>query len=625
MFVAVFEGLFSGLRGSHSCYFALTLEPMPAPIRPARASEWLRCALAHHFSPELSVRNEVVVLALGVDQYLQEVYHHLTVCSSGSAPDGELVSGEDFRLLCGCLSLEEEEVCSGLPSALTFRDFHSRLCGVFAARAGAEGLRLPVTTETEHVEREIRMRWPRVRRRRCVSFDLSQDRARTAKYGPSKETGQDLQQRTWREQVEMENASLRELVEDLRSALQSSDARCMALEVALRRERLAPSCRLGEAAERQSCEMGVKKLKSVGRESRRRTKDLLRELELIRASRDGQLQEAMRFNQRLEEELAVAYGEVSRLEEALGSMRRESAEIKKKAEEARGALAAGLKRVREIQDLAQQVTPLQEKVQNLEAELERFRSQCTCGFSCEQRPEAPVESAPRVLPTGRDETFIRGAEEGLQRAVEGRAASDEEEEEERGEEEGQCCMLEVKRLINRLHNCSKGCQKTAVCHLLLSQYSTGCYAEPCGCSGSREAKVRGRRHHMLTDEKELEKDVQMKQEEVDGLRLEAQTVQTERVRLSLLEGKHTDTLSALLQLREKRVTRRALGKILLDTLDLCSRKAQDPIPVIQVVDTLCEQLVSSELLYGEEEVTVGSAPRVTPGHRNPTNSLRISC
>ncbi|XP_036415447.1 EF-hand and coiled-coil domain-containing protein 1 isoform X1 [Colossoma macropomum] len=606
---------------------------MLAPIRPARASEWLRCALAHHFSPELSVRNEVVVLALGVDQYLQEVFHHLAVCSGGSAADGELVSGEDFRLLCGCLSLEEEQVCSGLPAALTFRDFHSRLCGVFAARAGTAGLRLPVTAETEHVEREIRMRWPRVRRRRCVSFDLSQDRARSersgAKNGSSKETGQDLQQRTWREQVEMENASLRELVEDLRSALQSSDARCMALEVALRRERLAPPCRLGEVAERQSSEMGVKKLKSVGRDSRRRTKDLLRELELIRASRDGQLQEAMRFNQRLEEELVVAYEEVSRLEEALGSLRRESAEIRKKAEEARGALAAGLKRVREIQDVAQQVTPLQEKVQNLEAELERFRSQCTCGVSCEQRPEASVESAPRVLPTGRDETFIRGAEEGLQRAVEGRAASDEEEEEEeRGEEEGQCCMLEVKRLINRLHNCSKGCQKTAVCHLLLSQNSTGRYTEPCGCSGSREAKVRGRRHHMLTDEKELEKDVQMKQEEVDSLSLEVQmvkTVQTERVSLSLLEGKHTDTLSVLLQLREKRVTRRALGKILLDTLDLCSRKAQDPTPVFQVVDTLCEQLVSSELLYGEEEVTVGSQPRVTPGHRNTSNSLRISC
>lgn len=189
--------------------------------------------------------------------------------------------------------------------------------------------------------------------------------------------GLDMQQRALREQVEMENASLRELVEDLRSALQSSDARCMALEVALKREHLSPSHRLSEVAEGQSCsprcETEEGKPRSARRDNRRHTKDLLRELELIRASRDGQLQEAMRFNQRLEEELVVAYGEVSRLEDALGSMRRESSEIKRRAEEVRDALAAGLKRVRDIQDLAQQVTPLQKKVQNLETELERFR------------------------------------------------------------------------------------------------------------------------------------------------------------------------------------------------------------------------------------------------------------
>lgn len=44
----------------------------------------------------------------------------------------------------------------------------------------------------------------------------------------------------------------------------------------------------------------------------------------------------------------------------------------------------------------------------------------------------------------------------LQRAVEGRAASDEEEEDRRPREEGQCCLLEVKKHISRLHSCGKG-------------------------------------------------------------------------------------------------------------------------------------------------------------------------
>lgn len=185
--------------------------------------------------------------------------------------------------------------------------------------------------------------------------------------------GQHAEQRSWQEQVEMENASLRELVEDLRSALQSSDARCMSLEVALRRERqYAPGKSSPQIPERQTCSAGIEPRPRQSKQTRR-TKDLLRELELIRASRDGQLEEAMRFNQRLEEELVTAYSEISRLEETVARLRKESAEIKMRAEEARAALTAGMMRVKDIQERAQQVRPLQEKVQNLQIDLETIR------------------------------------------------------------------------------------------------------------------------------------------------------------------------------------------------------------------------------------------------------------
>lgn len=164
---------------------------VPQPIRVARKTEWLRCALAHHFTREPGVENEIVVLATGIDQYLQEVFHHLAYVSTSSSSD--LVSEQDFRLLCSVLGVSAEAVEVGedsaredrnsrstaLPPALSFREFHSRLCGFFALRArdAPTSLRLPVTEETEHVEREIRLRWPRVRRRKCVSFDLSRDGA----------------------------------------------------------------------------------------------------------------------------------------------------------------------------------------------------------------------------------------------------------------------------------------------------------------------------------------------------------------------------------------------------------------------------------------------------------------
>lgn len=172
------------------------VQPLP---RAARKSEWLRSALGHHHCPDPGAENEIVVLATGIDQYLQEVFHHLAYPNRN-----DTLSAEDFITLCGVLGIsgadkrkgtekeapgdgpereEDEEftdVCSGLPHQLSFKDFHSRLCGFFrvlSTRKGAEACawRLPVTEDTELLERQIRLRWPRVRRRKCVSFDLARN------------------------------------------------------------------------------------------------------------------------------------------------------------------------------------------------------------------------------------------------------------------------------------------------------------------------------------------------------------------------------------------------------------------------------------------------------------------
>ena len=175
------------------------VEPLP---RAARKSEWLRSALAHHHCPDPGADNEIVVLATGIDQYLQEVFHHLVYPNRNDA-----LSAEDFITLCAVLGLsgadrrkraeeegaadgterdEDEEfidVCSQLPCQLSFKDFHSRLCGYFRVRSVRKGTeacawRLPVTEDTELLERQIRLRWPRVRRRKCVSFDLTKNQSK---------------------------------------------------------------------------------------------------------------------------------------------------------------------------------------------------------------------------------------------------------------------------------------------------------------------------------------------------------------------------------------------------------------------------------------------------------------
>uniref|UniRef100_A0A8D0GFT9 EF-hand domain-containing protein n=1 Tax=Sphenodon punctatus TaxID=8508 RepID=A0A8D0GFT9_SPHPU len=188
--------------------------------RPARRTQWLVSALAYHYGLDRGVENEIIVLATGLDQYLQEIFHHLDCEGEGRIP------GEDFQTLCRVLGLEEaatavvdpEEcagLCENLAPELTFRQFHAKLCGYFSTKAGCQQCqgvaRLPVGKESEHIETQIRLRSP-LRRRRDKIVALEQAEDRIVK-------------------LEDEVASLRELVEDMRAALQSSDARCLALQV----------------------------------------------------------------------------------------------------------------------------------------------------------------------------------------------------------------------------------------------------------------------------------------------------------------------------------------------------------------------------------------------------------
>ncbi|KAM5287922.1 LOW QUALITY PROTEIN: EF-hand and coiled-coil domain-containing protein 1-like [Ctenodactylus gundi] len=207
--------------------------------RPGPRPAWraLACA-AHDYGLDRGVENEVVVLATGLDQHVQDVFHHPDPGGTGRLPRA------DFRALCAVLGLRapgakdcgraaneasgavhegdadaQEEARRAEPPELTFRQFHARLCSYFGTRAGP---RLPRGALCELIETQIRLRRPRSRRR---------PRA------PGPEAGPEDPGRERAARLEDENGSLRELVEDLRAALQSSDARCLALHVGLWKSR----------------------------------------------------------------------------------------------------------------------------------------------------------------------------------------------------------------------------------------------------------------------------------------------------------------------------------------------------------------------------------------------------
>ncbi|KAB0362972.1 hypothetical protein FD754_007128 [Muntiacus muntjak] len=537
--------------------------------RPARRTQWLLSALAHHYGLDRGVENEIVVLATGLDQYLQEVFHHLDCRGAGRLPRA------DFRALCAVLGLSvegaaapgeasgdtaagdtnsgdviagnaaaveadgdedaEEEARLALraePPELTFRQFHARLCGYFGTRAGP---RLPRGALSEHIETQIRLRRPRRRRRRA---------ARPA--GP--DGGPDGERLA---RLEEENSNLRELVEDLRAALQSSDARCLALQVGLWKSQAGTQ----EAA--------------AG-------------------------------------ELRQARGALAAAEADAGRLRRGQAEMRRRAEKAREAVLRSLGRVRELEALARQVPGLQRGLRRLEGELRRYRG----------LPPPLSLSAACASP---------GLDEQLFRSVEGQAASDEDDDHEKCQE-AQRPPAEVTALLSVLSGCGRGCDDRTA-KKLMTHFSHLGGANHAHALGELEACVA-----MLVEQlgsqgcdpktlrtPEEEAELQRKVGENEDLRQELQMVETERVRLSLLEEKLEDVLGLLQRLRDLNISKKALGKILLSTLDACRDIAHEGTSgASAVLDTLHRALAGCELLHREPSAPASAGPALT-------HSCLISC
>ncbi|XP_065498758.1 EF-hand and coiled-coil domain-containing protein 1 isoform X2 [Caloenas nicobarica] len=610
--------------------------------RPARRTQWLVSALAYHYGLDRGVENEIVVLATGLDQYLQEIFHHLDCAGAGRIP------GEDFRTLCQVLGLEEaaeaaadpEEcagLCDGLSAELTFRQFHARLCGYFSTKAGSAPRRavprLPLGRESEHIETQIRLRSPRRRRHPAgpsAAGRPAEEAAERRAAGPcSPECYEEIVALERAEdriaKLEEENGSLRELVEDMRAALQSSDARCLALQVGLQKSHAIHK-------EEGTCFMGSKRQSAQNNSQSRCLQSVLEEVELIRSSRDGQIEEAMRFNQELERELKSSQEALVSLEDCNRNLKREQAEMRRKVEEARHAVLNSLGKVKELEMKANEVPHLQIYIQQLESELRRYRSEAAQeGAASPDAGHGPATVQPhRRSPTGG--AGIAENEDQLFRSVEGQAASDEEEEEEEkwaGDQPAQ--VYPMKKIAAKLPCCGSECDEK-MWRKLMS------YLEPTNPDGHTTAPAElAEQVTQLTEQLELKRheekkletnmeemkvplpgELQQKLEETDLLKMELQMLETERVRLSLVEEKLMDVLQLLQQLRDLNISKRALGKILLSTLESCRDPQPGKARLFEVLDTLHHELTACELLQSQ-------ALEKTQSRQSLANPLLISC
>ncbi|XP_072438308.1 EF-hand and coiled-coil domain-containing protein 1 isoform X1 [Chiloscyllium punctatum] len=620
---------------------------------PARRTQWIVSALAYHYGLDRGVENEIIVLATGLDQYLQEIFHHLDCEGEGRIP------GEDFRTLCEILGLDEgsdpEEGAGTLeqvPRELSFRQFHARLCGHFSSRAGCqyETGRLLVAKESQHIETQIRLRSPLRRRKRSPGPSPGQPRGLSGKQHAScsRECYEDIVALEAAEdkiaKLELENESLRELVEDMRAALQSSDARSLALQVGLWKSHAshpsqhcflawsrAATSSTGRAARQQQQQQQHKGLRSV-----------LREIELIRSSRDGQIEEAIRFSQEVERELSRSQEALLKLEECNRNLRKEQLQMRKRVEQARQALLGSLEKVKGLETTAKQVPLLQRSVAQLDSELQYYRSevrklQFLQANASERRPPlavyewmgcVPVHQE-RRSPTGDTETSAYNVEEQLFRSVEGQAASDEEDEKWTEDQKSQ--VKELKKLLTRLCCCGNGCDDKTIKKLLSefgnirSDESNSAILELVEKVAKLKEQLELKEYKTQQMETSMDQlkgsllcELQRKVDETDLLQMELQMLETERVRLSLIEEKLMDVLQLLQQLRDLNVSRRSLGKILLSTLESCSNPQHGKAHILEVLNALYRELAACELLSGKPLENAQS-------HQSLVNPLLISC
>ncbi|XP_041447005.1 EF-hand and coiled-coil domain-containing protein 1-like [Xenopus laevis] len=566
---------------------------------PARRPQWLLSALTHHFGQDRGVENEIIVLATGLDQYLQEVFHHLDWGAQ------ETIPGADFRALCHVLGLEGsggQEECEGLldnlPGQLTFRQFHARLCGYFSGKSASDTCRFPCGTDTELIQTQIRLRSPRRRRDPPPRSRLESDAERS---------------------LEQENSSLRELVEDLRAALQSSDARCLALQVGLRKSQTAEGG--GATSDSRVLTHTYTLTQHV-----EHVEQVVQRVSLIQNSSDVQIQELIRINQELEEELGRSQECLARGEELSRRMKEEQVEMRRRAGEARQVVLTCFTKVKELEEKSNKVPLLQMRLKQLEMELQRSRAEVRdlrlSGHQHRRRSgrlHCFVPPQGRTSPAGDlDSVFI--GEDQVFRSVEGQAASDEEEEDWAAEQQhpagvterilarDACCVRRCdEQILKALGRCAGGSDSIDyrnITVLLMERIDQ--------LSDQLQEKHQEMRRletdlHKLKEP--LVEELEKKMEETEFLRSELQMLETERVRLSLVEEKLLDVLELLEKVRNRKISKRDLGKLLLSALESCREPQPGKDQAMEVLNSLHHELSQCELYHKEaaEQQPMGSS------------------
>nr|XP_054752464.1 EF-hand and coiled-coil domain-containing protein 1-like [Lytechinus pictus] len=309
------------------------IEKPRSMIVSTQRSQWLTIALSHaysHQTQEPNISNEIIVLSTGIDQYIQEIFFHLgnrdhITNTNRDGGEKETISWNDFYILCQLLGADEDSVNKerGMhDDEIGFQDFHSRLINIFA-KISEESCKVDDQnernenrwkTDDEMVEAGINIpdRKGLLLRQMCTEcfhcrsplavfhsvlykqgkIPMCEDEEHYSKLRDGRPI---LTRNEEVATLRAENNCLREVVEDMRRALQTCDAKCLAMTVEI--TKINQSDEMVNDGNKQTRSIDYNEKEST------RVKKLVKEMIWLRESRDKQLEEAILFTQQMEAEL----------------------------------------------------------------------------------------------------------------------------------------------------------------------------------------------------------------------------------------------------------------------------------------------------------------------------------
>ncbi|KAL4231981.1 EF-hand and coiled-coil domain-containing protein 1 [Mactra antiquata] len=314
---------------------------------PKLKAKWLANTMAYQYGNNGTKKSEIIVLTNNLDQYLQDIFQSIDSKGRGK------ITGEEFRLLCDVLNLRNSVVNFEIDVDLSFKEFHDRLCEHFACYGDYTGFLVNQSFRAMNLNNtalsngdsrptlpdcskrtQFQKRLANGNNHRCIhdaELFKNWDKLRLSGFRLS-EMKENIDQMLYEVAYHKEESqTLKEIIEDLRTMLQASDAQNISMQVALKKyqRNLVSSNDAGHSGVLKSNRHSMP-IDSSGmvysplKGEEKSVRILSRELTQLRELRDKEVKELINFNNQLQHDLTDMSREVCRLEDA---SRRQSGQL----------------------------------------------------------------------------------------------------------------------------------------------------------------------------------------------------------------------------------------------------------------------------------------------------------